>query len=187
MQMMLARVWIVAVAFSLFGERSPAAAQTFDFSADEFRAAFNARLKQDGRDPIATCRSLASQLLCHFQNDPFRSRTGKFARIDQDEIMTLEIIDKRVAVIALEGQRSTPRVQNRFIGQVSSAIGALDSTLDNDKIAAIVSKLGLSRGDDAPNIGEAMSEDAALADIQCLNQYSSVTPVIACIIVPPQK
>jgi hypothetical protein len=32
-----------------------------------------------------------------------------------------------------------------------------------------------------------MSEDAAFADIQCLNQYSSVTPVIACTIVPPQK
>jgi hypothetical protein len=127
------------------------------------------------------------QLLCRFHNDPFRSRTGKLARIDQDEIMTLEVIDEKVAVITLEGQRSSPMVQSRFIGQVSSAIGALDPTLDNDKIAAIVSKLGPSRGDDAPNIGEAMAEDTAFADIECLNQYSSVTPVIACTIVPHQK
>ena len=184
---MLERALLAIVAFCLLGVRNPASAQTFDFSADKFRASFDARLKQDGRDPIAACWTSAPQLLCRFRNDPFRSRTGKFARIDQDEIITLEVIDKKVAVITLEGQRSTPMVQDRFIGQVSSAIGALDPTLDNDKIAAIVSKLGLARGDDAPNIGEAMTEDAGFADIQCLNQYSSVTPVIACTIVPHQK
>jgi hypothetical protein len=177
---------IFAIAVCVIGARA-ASAQTFDFTADKFREAYNSRLRAEGRDGIAACWKSSSQVLCHFRNDPFATRHGRFGRIDHDELMTLDIIDNKVSVITLVSQRTTPATQARFIGQVGCAIGALNPALDKDKIAATVAKLGLSRGDDAPNIGEAMAVSAEFGEIGCLNEYSSVSMVIACTIAPRSR
>ena len=166
------------------GGSTPASAQAFELTADKFRETYDARLKQDGRDSIAACRTSRFQVVCRFHGDPNFGAGGLFRRIDHSELMTLDILDKKLAQITLTGQRNTSAAQRHFIGLVTAALGALSPGLDRVKIAGIVSGLGLSRDDSAPNIGESMSQSEPYWNISCLNQYSQVSTDMACTIVP---
>ena len=176
---------IVVLAAGLAAGSAHAMADGFEFSADAFRQSLAARLKQDGREAMSGCRPISStEIDCRFRGDPNAGARGLLAHIDHSEHMALTIDGKKLMQITLNGQRNTPAAQQHFIGIVTSAVGALTPGLDKAKVDAIVGELGLTRGDDAPNIGEGMGHREPGWRIDCLNQFSQVATDIACTIVP---
>ena len=162
-----------------------ASAQSFDMAADAFRQAYDARLKQDGRGGLASCRAMSKlEVACAFRGDPNAGARGWLSRLDHREHMALQLGDGKLAGIVLNGQRNTPAAERHFIGLVTSAIGALSPSLDKDKIDEIVAGLGLTRDDNSPDIGESLNHSEPAWTIHCLSQYSQVATDLACTIEP---
>ena len=162
-----------------------ATAQSFTMGADVFRKSFDARLKQDGRAGLASCRGGSKlEVDCVFRGDPNAGARGWLSRLDHHEHMALQLTGGKLTGIVLNGQRNSLAAEKHFIGLVASAIGALSPGLDKAKIDEIVAGLGLTRDDKSPDIGNSLLHSEPAWTIQCLSQYSQVSTDLACTIEP---
>lgn len=182
---MLRIMMIVCAMIGLSVSEAGALSQSFDVTVAAFRQALDARIKQDTRGGIASCRARSKlEVDCTFRGNPNAGARGVLGRIDHREHIALQTADGKLVEIILNGQRNTQAAQKHFIGLVTSAVEALDPVLDHAKIGTIVDGLGLTRDDSAPDIGDARSYSAPGWTIQCLSQVSQVSTDLACTVQP---
>lgn len=182
---MLRRHWGFVAAICLFATMIGANAQPFGTTPDEFRTAFDARLKQDSHGGLVSCHGVSKiEADCAFRGDPNAGARGLLAHIDHREHVALQLSDGKLTGIVINGQRNTPAAEKHFIGLVTSAVGALSPALDKAKVDAIVAGLGLGRDDTSPDIGAPLSHSEPAWTIECLSQISQVSTDLGCTITP---
>ena len=170
---------------------SPAAAQSFPFTADEFLKRFNADLATDGIDTTRSCRQSRSDVECTFNDARFQDGLKAMKKLNlangqfsQKKTLLITLEDKKVAEIILSGDRSDPINLFHFIASVRSVIKAIDPSVSEDAIKTTVDGLGLMRGDSNKTIGNPVNQIEDYGAIKCNNQHSRVSTTVGCVFVP---
>lgn len=100
------------------------------------------------------------------------------------ELLILETGAGKVTRIGLSGSRETPMGLFHFVGQVGSAIKAVEPSVSQDQTTKMLKSLGLMRGDDDPTTGQPMEVKLSKARVVCLTQNSRITATVTCFFAP---
>lgn len=161
---------------------------TFNMSARELVARYDAQLKKDGDSGLSQCEVEGAVWACRFDTASFNKSLALFKQADlmngPFELKTmLEIheLDGKVARISIQGVRSDPVNLFVYSGQVLSMVRMFEPELTDGGEGSIgMNELGLMRGDSDPTIGTEktiINHDFA---VQCIQYNSSVSVKMEC-------
>ena len=177
---------LLAILFS-----SPAAAQSFTFTADEFLKRFNAELAKDEIDTTRSCRQSRSDVECTFNDERFQGGLKALKQLNlangrffQKKKLLITLEGKKVVMIILSGDRSDPINLFHYIASVGAAIRAIDPSVSDDGVKTTIAGLGLMRGDSDKTIGSPVDQIEDYGAIKCNNQHSRVSTKVGCVFVP---
>jgi hypothetical protein len=169
-----------------------AKAQTFDFTARQFRELYDRQLKADNGDTIRSCKSDRTAMICTFNDAQYQRSIQAFKELNlaNGRFVLHSIVGittdrkEKVMAIAVKGSRGDPAALFHFIGQVGSLFRALKPSLTTEETPKLMMQLGLMHGDDDPTIGEKKLIIEDFAAVECNNLPSWRSLDVACVISP---
>ncbi len=164
---------------------------TFNMSAHELVARYDARLKQDGDSGLARCEVDGLVWTCQFDTASFKKSLAIFKQVDllngPFELKTsLKIYehDGKVSRISIQGVRSDPVNLFIYMGQVLSLFKTLGPQRNDEEVDSMGKELGLMRGDSDPTIGIEKTVINSDFAVQCIQYDSSVSLMTQCVFDP---
>jgi hypothetical protein len=169
-----------------------ARAQAFERTFSQLRDGYNEQLRKDNGDPIESCKTQGTTVLCKFNDAGFNKSVAGFKALNlanghftSKTRLLASLSGGKVASVSILGDRADPMNLFYFAGQVGSLMHYLGPKLSDDEVTKMLtSKLGIMRGDSDSTIGEAQVEITDTFAVKCNSQDSHVTTAIGCIFTP---
>ena len=177
-----------------------AKAQTFDWTFDQFRKLLDQRIRNDTTDKsesdfstTRTCTKIAAIYTCSFNDKGFQSTVAGFKKLDIMNgrfslklKLTVETIAGRVSKIRLNGDRGDPVNLLQFSGTIINVMQLFEPAIvdGEGKSLALITELGLMRGDTDITSIEPINVIKPYALVRCVVVPTSLTSRQACDWVP---
>ncbi len=175
-------------------------AQVFDMTFDQFRRAFDQKIKDDTPDKARadwsttkTCNKVGGIYTCIFNDKGFQSTVTEFKKLDVMNgkftlklMLTVETSNGKVLKVRLNGDRSDPVNLLQFAGTATNVMQIFEPGIveGGGKSLALASELGVMRGDADPTAGLPKVVIKPYAAVTCLMMPSAVSTGEACEWVP---
>lgn len=172
-------------------------AQSFNMSVEQFQKAYDIQVKKEAMDQALapTIKSVVKMNQNAFRvtlNDgsfqkmvkhwkELNLANGKFTLKDH-MILTTDASGKLTRV-GLFSVREDMNIFH-FIGTVASVVKVFNPNLKNDELTKLISETRLMSGDSDPEIGQVHNNFTKGAAVSCLQQHSSVSPKVMCLLTP---
>ena len=175
-------------------------AQVFDLTFDQFRKAFDQKIRDDTLDKTQAdwsttkmCKKVSAIYTCAFSDKGFQSTVTEFKRLDVMNgkfnlklTLTVETVNGRVSRVRLNGDRSDPVNLLQFASTVANVMQMFEPDIveGEGKHLALAKELGLMRGDADPTVGQPKVLIKPYAAVKCLVAPSAISVGEACEWVP---
>ena len=191
------RLFVAALVVTATLYAGPAqAADLFAMSFEDFRKAFDKRIREDTLDKAEVnfsttkqCTKKGTTSTCTFNDKGFQSTVASFKKMDLVSgkftlklTLTAETKDGKVSHIRLIGSRGDPVNIFQYVSTVMNIMQLFEpGIVDGEgKSLALVKQLGIMRGDADPSINEPVVNIEPYAVVECLNVHSNITSGVAC-------
>ena len=177
-----------------------AQAQIFDMTFDQFRKAFDQRIREDtinkSKPDISTtkqCKKASNVYICTFNDNGFQNTIASFKKMDilsgrfvLKLMLKVETTRDKISRVLLIGDRGDPVNLLEFSSAATNIMQLFEpGIVDGEgKSSALVKELGLMRGDDDDTTGKPAVVIKPYAAIKCLVVPSAITTSEACEWVP---
>ncbi len=191
------RVTTILAFLTMIGAGSAhAQASMFRMTFDEFRKALDGTIRLDTIDSAAPdantttgCRKVKDTYQCAFHDAGFQHTVEGFrklgmvnGRFSLKMRLQVDTVQGKVSKVTLFGDRSDPANLFGFIGTVVNVMQVSDpgAGKGEGEMTKISDRLGLMRGDDAPDIGKPRKAVLPYAAINCIERNSHVSMAMEC-------
>ncbi len=182
------------------GSSPPSSAPTFTMTFNEFRKSLDAKIREDTPDKSGTdfsttnhCRKVVDGYICDFHDSGFQSTVVNFKKLDVMNgsyslklTMVVDTSGDKVTSVTLNGDKSDIVNLMQFNSIVEEIMKTFDPAEGQQAGGPlkIADELGIMRGNDAPDIGDARSLIRPYAEITCISRDSHVSTEVECQFVP---